>query len=95
MTKIPGYAGYILAVDLNALKHEIKDLPKELAENYIGGKGFGAKILYDELSAGCNPLSPENMIVLATGPPNRNTSSQRVPLCDSYKKPSYWNMVGY
>lgn len=68
MTKIPGYAGYILAVDLTTLKHEIKDLPKELAENYIGGKGFGVKILYDELSAGCDPLSPENMIVLATGP---------------------------
>jgi len=68
MTKMPGYAGYILTVDLTEKKYEISDLPQHLVTEYLGGKGFGAKILYDELPAGCNPLSPENIIVIANGP---------------------------
>ncbi len=68
MARIPGYAGFILNIDLTEHKHEITDLPIELVEGYIGGKGFAAKILYDQLPAGCGPLSPDNILVLACGP---------------------------
>lgn len=68
MYRLPGYAGHILKVDLSAGKYEITDLPKKMVEEYIGGKGFAARVLFDELPAGCDPLSPENMLVLACGP---------------------------
>jgi len=68
MARIPGYAGYILKVDLSEQKYEITDLPVALVEEYIGGKGFAARILFDELPAGCDPLSPDNILVLACGP---------------------------
>ncbi len=68
MAKSPGYAGYMLTVDLTAKSHEINELPRELIEGYLGGKGFASKILYDQLPVGCDPLSPENMLVLACGP---------------------------
>ncbi len=66
--KLPGYAGRILTVDLTNGCSYIEDLSQELVENYLGAKGFGAKILYDELPINCDPLSPENMVIFATGP---------------------------
>ncbi|KJS21544.1 MAG: hypothetical protein VR72_09950 [Clostridiaceae bacterium BRH_c20a] len=68
MKELPGYAGQVLTIDLTSQTYEIDKLPNKLVEEYLGGKGFCAKILYDELSAKCDPLSSENMVVIATGP---------------------------
>ena len=68
MTKIPGYAGYMLTIDLTEHKHEISALPEKMVTEYIGGKGFAAKVLYDEMPTGCDPLSPKNILVIACGP---------------------------
>jgi aldehyde:ferredoxin oxidoreductase len=57
-----------LDVDLTSGKIQEKKLDSKLAEKFIGGKGLGAKILYDELKAGVDPLSPENIILFMTGP---------------------------
>ena len=64
----PGYAGKILTIDLTNRSSVITDLPKDLIENYLGAKGFGAKILFDELPTNCDPLSPDNILMFATGP---------------------------
>lgn len=63
-----GYAGKMLFVNLS--KSEIKEekLTKELAENFIGSYGFGAKILYEMMPAGADPLGPENIFGFTTGP---------------------------
>ncbi|MCE7738549.1 MAG: aldehyde ferredoxin oxidoreductase family protein [Candidatus Heimdallarchaeota archaeon] len=63
-----GYMHKYLDVDLTSRKIHEKKLDLELAEKFIGGKGLGAKILYDELKAGVDPLSPENIILFMTGP---------------------------
>ena len=63
-----GYMHKYLDVDLTSGKIHEKKLDSELAEKYIGGKGLGARILYEELKAGIDPLSPENIILLMTGP---------------------------
>lgn len=63
-----GYMHKYLDVDLTSERIQEKKLDKELAEKFIGGKGLGAKILYDELEAGVDPLSPENIILFMTGP---------------------------
>jgi aldehyde:ferredoxin oxidoreductase len=34
----------------------------------MGGRGFGAKILFDSLSPGTDALSPDNILILSTGP---------------------------
>jgi len=39
-----------------------------LALNFIGGRGFIIKILWDELKPATDPLSPENIMILAAGP---------------------------
>jgi aldehyde:ferredoxin oxidoreductase len=57
-----------LDVDLSTQKIFEKNLDTKLAEKFIGGKGLGAKILYDTLKPGIDPLGPENIILFMTGP---------------------------
>ncbi len=43
-------------------------LDDSLAWAFLGGRGLGAALLYKELEAGVNPLSPNNVLIFATGP---------------------------
>jgi len=63
-----GYTGNILRVDLTSGKVKTESLPEELIKLYLGGRGLGTKILYDEVKAGTDPLSPANKLVFANGP---------------------------
>jgi aldehyde:ferredoxin oxidoreductase len=62
------YKRKILRVNLNTGKVSKEPLNKTWAEKYFGGRGLGAKYLYEELQKGIHPLSPENKVILATGP---------------------------
>lgn len=66
--KYGGYTGKFLTVDLGTGEFGSRPLTDELAEKYVGGRGFVAKLLYDMLPRGIDPLGPENVIVFATGP---------------------------
>jgi aldehyde:ferredoxin oxidoreductase len=63
-----GYMGKILYVDLSKNKLKTVSLLPSLAKLFIGGKGLGAKILYDMVSPHTDPYSPENIVIFATGP---------------------------
>ena len=41
---------------------------EDLALNFLGGRGFAIKILWDTLKQGTDPFSPENKLIFATGP---------------------------
>ena len=66
--KLIGFTGKQLRVNLNRMDVRIEAVSAELTRKYLGGAGYGAKILYDELKPGVDPLSPENILVFATGP---------------------------
>ena len=63
-----GYTGKILRVDLTNDKVAVEPTKMEWAKQYIGGKGLGAKYLYEELKPGTDPLSPDNPLMIWTGP---------------------------
>ena len=63
-----GYMGKILRVYVTTGKAETEALPEETIKMFIGGRGFGAKILFDELKPGVEPLSPENKLIFSNGP---------------------------
>lgn len=65
---LSGYAGNILRINLTERTSRREKLPESLARDYIGGRGFVSKLLYDEVPAGVKPLSPENKVVMAAGP---------------------------
>jgi len=63
-----GWTGAFLNVDLNKSKAVSMKYDESLALNFIGGRGFAVKILWDTLKQGTEPLSPENKLIFATGP---------------------------
>jgi aldehyde:ferredoxin oxidoreductase len=62
-----GYAGSILEVDLSTGEIARKKLSPDFAKKYIGGIGFNARILYDELPAGTDPYDEANVLVFGVG----------------------------
>jgi len=63
-----GWTGLFLNIDLSKSKVVVEQYNESLALNFLGGRGFSAKILWDRLKQGINPLSPENNLVFAAGP---------------------------
>ena len=63
-----GYTGKILRINLTDQTIRKEKLPLKVAEDFIGGAGFGIKFLFDEVKAGIDPLSPENKLFFALGP---------------------------
>ena len=66
--KIKGYTQVRVDVDLTNGTVEKSELSSEFCRNWIGGYGFGAKVLWDELEPGVDPLGPDNVFVWAIGP---------------------------
>ena len=66
--KLWGYMGKILRVDLTSGTCSDEQLQPELAENYLGGTGFGVEYLYREVPPGVEWDDPRNRIIMASGP---------------------------
>ncbi|MEO0239163.1 MAG: aldehyde ferredoxin oxidoreductase family protein [candidate division WOR-3 bacterium] len=62
------FYGRVADVDLTTKNLRYYELPEKMIREFIGGKGIGAKILYDELAPKVDPLSPENLLIFAPGP---------------------------
>ena len=62
------YGGKILRINLSKGKITTENLSEDLIKNYVGGRGFAARLLYDELKPGVDPLSPDNKLLIASGP---------------------------
>lgn len=63
-----GYAGHYLDIDLEKGKIHKKEMEKEWARLYMGGTGTAARILWDRTGPQTDPLSPDNVVVVGTGP---------------------------
>jgi len=65
---VTAYMNKLLYVDLSTGTSSEMPLDDRLKKDFVGGKGFGAKILYDLLPQGCEPLSPQNILMFMPGP---------------------------
>ena len=63
-----GHVGTIIELDLTNRRTSPVVLDEALVPKFMGGTGLGAKILYDSVGPGIDPLSPENIVIFATGP---------------------------
>ncbi len=63
-----GYMGKILFVDLSTGELKDEALEERLCRDFIGGYGIGARIIYSRQKGGVDPLGPENILGLVTGP---------------------------
>lgn len=62
------YYEKIARINLTTGQIKVEKLDLDMAHKFIGGRGLGTKILYDEGVATVDPLSPENKLVYITGP---------------------------
>ncbi|MFP4168573.1 MAG: aldehyde ferredoxin oxidoreductase family protein [Desulfonatronovibrionaceae bacterium] len=62
------YHNSLVHIDLTESKARVLDLPEQLREEYLGGKGFAARLMYDLLPAGTPALDPANPLLFLTGP---------------------------
>ncbi len=57
----------VLRVNLTNKSYSKETISSDLVRSYLGGRGLGSKILYDEIDPKIDPLSPENKLIFATG----------------------------
>ncbi len=64
-----GWSGTILNIDLTTGNITKKPLPLDFAQKWLGGEGFGARILWDTVGPEVkDALEPGNVIIYTTGP---------------------------
>ncbi len=62
-----GYAGRYLRVDLSSNRVRELAVPLEWIRDYLGGNGFGTRILWEEVPPSADPLGPANKLIIAPG----------------------------
>lgn len=65
---IGGYGGTFLRVNLGESIVTEESIDESVCDMLLGGAGFGAKIIWEEVSSTVKPLDPENKIIFAVGP---------------------------
>ena len=63
-----GWAGRILRVNLTTGESKVEPIDEQWAREYIGGRGLAARYLYRDMDPKVDALSPENVLIFATGP---------------------------
>ncbi len=63
-----GYVGKILRVNLTNGSISVEDINEKWAEDFIGGRGYGTRIMMEEVDPKVDPLSPDNKVIIASGP---------------------------
>jgi putrescine aminotransferase len=81
------YAGQIAHVDLTAGEIEPKPIRQEWLKDYIGGWGLATRYFYDLVDPKVDPLSPDNAVVIMTGPLGGTLAPTASRLCLVSKSP--------
>ncbi len=60
--------GKFLRINLSTSEIKTEEVDNKIATDFIGGRGYGVKYLYDELKPNVDPLGEDNKLILLTGP---------------------------
>ena len=63
-----GWGEKILRVDLTGGNIRTEALDPGVARKYIGGRGLGIYYLAKEVDPACDPLAPDNKVIMTVGP---------------------------
>jgi len=98
-----GYNGKILRLNLSDRSLNTETINEEFCRKYLGGAGFIAHYLWKELPEVIDPLSPDNILIFATGPltgiplsgSGRNCIGSKSPLTGGIAKSEVGEFWGY
>jgi aldehyde:ferredoxin oxidoreductase len=65
---LKSWHGKLLRVNLSSGNITTETIDPKIAKDYLGGRGWGIRYLFDEVDPKVDPLSPENKLIFATGP---------------------------
>jgi aldehyde:ferredoxin oxidoreductase len=57
----------IAYIDLGRQTAKLEPIPTEWRRKFIGGRGLDAYLLYTNVPEGCDPLDPDNVLVISAG----------------------------
>ncbi len=63
-----GWSEKILDIDLSNKTYKTYPLDMDMAHLYVGGRGLGARLLWDLVGPEVDPLSPGNVLIFTVGP---------------------------
>jgi aldehyde:ferredoxin oxidoreductase len=63
-----GFYNRTLQINVSDQSFHVEPIEDTILERYLGGKGLSTHLLLKENPPGVDPLSPENNLILATGP---------------------------
>ncbi|HSG24786.1 MAG TPA: aldehyde ferredoxin oxidoreductase family protein [Anaerolineales bacterium] len=63
-----GWHGKILRVNLTSGEISTETIDPQIGKDYLGGRGWAIRYLYDEVDPKVDPFSPDNKLIFATGP---------------------------
>jgi hypothetical protein len=63
-------ANQILRIDLSNRSDRVEEIPDKIINQYIGGRGLGAYLLYNSVPPGIDPLGEKNHLIFTAGPSN-------------------------
>jgi len=75
------YVGTIAFADLTLGRVNVRPYPDEMKRKYLGGRGLGTRMVADAITPETDPLGPNNVLVLASGP----LTGSGVPLGSRYE----------
>lgn len=65
---LKGFVGKVLNIDLSIGQISVEELNYEFANKFLGAAGYSVRYLYDYIEKDTDPLSPENVLMIMTGP---------------------------
>lgn len=95
-----GFIGNLISIDLTNGKIYNEKIDKEIASNFMGGAGYASNYLFKEILKETDPLSPENIFMVMTGPlcSTGAPSFSRIAICAKSPYTGLWgeaNAGGY
>ncbi len=63
-----GWTGKTVKINLTDSSITETNSDQNILQSFIGGRGLGVKLYYDAVKPDIDPLSPENILIFATGP---------------------------
>ena len=87
MRDVRGYGGRILFVDVTDGRNRIEAVSNEMARSLLGGNGFAARLLLDQVPPGADAYDPANAVAFAVGPITDTTVPGNSRACVAGKSP--------
>ncbi len=86
------YRAKILDLDLTTGNKKTTTIDEDVQRKFLGGSGLAAKLFLDRISPDVEPLSPDNVLFVTTGPLSGNTlpGGSRFTVCAKSPLTNIW-----